>query len=760
MDSKRGSSMNSTTHIIYLIILASIPASLISEVQITLADLQKYATQVPEFPKSDNLNWIDPNYTSFNSSITPSFFGRIMQKLHLQEPLAITPEGFKQLLDDVTKKRIDEKLHEKPIISLNCTDATRFFIWGAVHGAYHSLVRCLTWLHEQQIIDENLHMKDSNHYIIFNGDTISRSAYSMETLYIILALIQANPTNVFYITGNQEKEQYWRNFSFKRQLIIRARHLSKDVIPLAEQVDTFFNTLASIIYIRHVNDPKKVFLVYFPGIKTVNNPLLNDAYIASTKPGLIRYAQAKKAAPHAFDVRAIIRKEDWLKDKRAYNGLGFLDQSFGATNWSVLSSPIPVYREFYNFNYDAFVALDIATPIEHSTLTLYNRSIISDTKTFTQHTAFNIITGRPVTQKPAEPVGQDILIGSTMALRQGIPIVGQRLKQGIDIAINQQNRAGGIHGRHIRLDIRNDDFAPNVCRSNVDELIKAGYTILLAPLGDPTLAAYQDLLVDGSKLSVLFPVSGSPDFRKDTFKGLVHLFPTYTDGINAMVDYLVQEYSVKQFAAFYQDDASGIKPLQAAKDALTQNNIEKSLDLSYARGNVRFNDQIQKLKQAQIDAIGFFATSHATTEFIRQLDIEALTNKKLFGTFLLADASFKAFIKERGLTMLLGSQVPNPTLSTYPIIQEYRALLDQYNYPYDTFSLEGYMAAQLLIRLLLDSNGTITHEKVREKAAQLTEYDFGGFTLTFNKKTRSLAQYIWIQVGENREWLQKDLIIK
>ena len=69
------------------------------------------------------------------------------------------------------------------------------------------------------------------------------SPYILETLTIILRLLQVNPQNVIYLRGEQEIAHNWLQYGLKSELRIRARHLSDARVPLQKDIDAFFNTL-------------------------------------------------------------------------------------------------------------------------------------------------------------------------------------------------------------------------------------------------------------------------------------------------------------------------------------------------------------------------------------------------------------------------------------------------------------------------------------------------------------------------------------
>lgn len=746
---------------VYIILIAhpllTITANLDS---LTLSEFNRYAQAIPEFPIATDLNWLDPDYSDLQISLMPNYLHWWLEKLHILSPKIISLELFSHLLNEALNQRRTLELEKKPVAVVSGDAATRFFVWGSAHGAFHCLVRSVNWLAKQDIIDEHLVIKNPNHYFVFTGDAINRAAYSLEILTLMITLMIRNPNNVIYLRGNQETNQFWQNYGLKRQLQIRGYYLSKEVIPFGSLMNEFFLSLPSILYINRYEKPDDVIIAYYLGIQSKYDPLIDGIYVKKSSPGLSHHAlkkdiDTKSDAP--LTIRAIIRKENWLKENRAKNGLGLAEQAFGITSWVIRSSPTMTYKTFYNFVYDAFAIINLASPLSNSTIGVCNHDAQDTSDTFIEHTPFNIITGRTLLMEHPEPVGKDIVIGSSMSLEQGIPIVGQRVKQGIDVAINEQNIQGGIHGKHIRLDIRYDKYTPNLTRLNIKNLLSEGTNIILAPIGDPNLNTYVDHIKNGDLL-VLFPISGSPKFRNAALKGIAHISASYLDGVENMINYLMIEYASRQFAFLYQDDEAGFEPIKTAHAVLQKNNITKWVDLPYARGSVNFSEQVQKIKNGQVETIGLFSTSHATKEFIRQLDTETISNKIFFGSFLLGDASFKEFSKRKGFHVLLGARVPNPATSQLPIVQEYRQMMDKYNHTYDVFSLESYIGTRLTIELLKTIEGDITQEKLRAAVEGVNNYEFGGFNYTFNPATRCLGRYIWLTTQDNEEWMQRDII--
>ena len=715
----------------------------------TLSDISKQAHKLNEFPINTGSNWLHPNYSKEYKKLAPSFFERMMGK---KNPLI---KQLGTLLDYFARENQKPQDH---VIQLSVTPDTEFIIWGELSGGFHSLVRSLQFLSDQGYLTENLSLAKQNCYFVFNGNSISRGPYNLETLLTILLLMKNNPGRVFYLQGKQERFAHWTNFTMKEELQTRQSLQTTQTIPLKNELSLFFASLPHALYINVTEDADQYIRISpssrYEGIidESLIEPRLSK--ITQNKELVIPLKKEHGLAKTNTSPRliSIIRNEDWIKKHVAKNGLGMLPQEQGATAWAVFSSPIATHQKLLKFEQDAFTIVSIQVPINQSTISLYNHRFDS-AQSFQKVSTFNIQTGLSPND---DNMKKSYTIGSSMALVQGVPIMGQRTKQGMTARLREENRAQKTDGINFRYIIKNDNYTPQMTRQNINDFIKKNIDLILLPVGSPTLASYLDYIKE-SKVLVLFPITGGPQFRNRDLKGLVHFRATYADEVRALVNHLVAESAAKKFALFYQDDAYGKPALEAAHEELKRHNISNWVDVPYQRNSVNFEKQAQIIKEAQPDAIGFFSTAEVTRELIRQIGIDFLTNKLLFGISFLGEESFRRFIKQHGIKVLFGAVVPNPRISNLPIVKEYRAAMDAANAHYDIFSLEGYIATSILLEAIKHITPPITKDKILAKIESFKNHPLKGLTLTFDPNRRDLATHVWIESGDDRDWLKKEI---
>ncbi|MDP3889547.1 MAG: ABC transporter substrate-binding protein [bacterium] len=719
----------------------------------TLSDLQHYANSYEEHPKADDEFWTNQDFSSFHMQRLPGLKTKILNWIGINSSMYWSAYTFAQLLDTAIITR--QKVSGDTVSYLRVPDGSRILIWGDLHGAFHSLVRDLTYLHEQKIIDENLNIIAPNTYFVFNGDAIDRSPFTLETFTVLLNLLKKNPESVFWTRGTHEANNYWQHSELNRELKIRAKHISYEKTPLNTKVSNFFYTLPLAVYFGLENNRSEVIRISHFGR---SNPILDEQNMGALfnttgKTGIWHYTIAnEKQIPSKIDVKVIIQTENWREGIRTQLGLGLQDQDQGSISWAVLSSPITVHQKYLNFYYDAFATIDLKKTINDSTISLTNQHA-QKKDGFKTDKVYRLVTGAPKGTKAfTQPITNELWIGSSMALIMGVPLMGSRTRDGASIRINEENQCGGLDGTLLRFVVKNDNYVPNMALQNINDFIEKNITLILLPVGSPTLSAYLDY-IRTKKVCVLFPITGGPTFRSPELKGIIHLRASYPDEVQALLDHLINNYKTHKFAFFYQDDAYGKGPLQAAHKILKGKDFTLT-DVPYTRGESNFELEVQKIATAQPDALGFFSTAQASQELIRQIGITALSSKQLFGISFLGEATFRQFLKEVNLHLIFGAVVPSPYVSEREIVKQYREAIKRNNKFYDIFSLEAYIATSLLIHVLHEIKLPYTNDKILAYLENIKDFNFKGIPLSFNPEQRSLARTVWIETGETTLWIE------
>ncbi len=366
----------------------------------TVSNVADYAQQFEEYPDSDNTDWAFPDFRGYFRSISQGFFSRWFEWLGLYTPYWSVKQ-FSTLLERVTEYRESQGLTGRFVQKIEPSSGEKYIIWGDLQGAFHSFARTIKFLKEQNIIDETLHIAP-DYTFIFNGNAIDRSAYSLETLTIMLMLMDRNFEKVIYVRGYHEDKQQWHDETLSDELQGKAETLFSERIPFNTLVTRFFGTLPIALYLTQTSNAQTnvIHVSGFIDDKIGQNEEVNAFLASQTKEKVYLFKlddifEDKPQNEFTVNTNAFILAEDRFKSYRKTKGLVRMDNVDDIIAWSVFSSPISAHRILYEFFYDAFAIVTATNSIDSWTIQLVNRDV-REAVSFKKQEAFFISSGEKV----------------------------------------------------------------------------------------------------------------------------------------------------------------------------------------------------------------------------------------------------------------------------------------------------------------------------------------------------------------------------
>lgn len=372
-----------------LAFLLFVPQPFYTEGFKNLSEMTEYAKQTNENIPFVGTNTIKPDFTPYYNQFAPTLTNKLKgklewpgSKLHFTKPPLWSPSFFKTILEDVTKTREEKKWKDNYICKINTTPNTKFIVFGNIQGAYHSLIRDLNKLKELGFINDELKLTNPDYYIVFMGNIIDRSPFTMESLSIALRLLKVNQESVIYLRGNHESTNYWQEHTLKTELQYRATHLSNEVIPLEAAVNKFFNTLPLAVYIT-IPGANTNELIRISDKGLGKDELLNEKnyskFLQAKAEHLSTYQIPDKPqeseTAEEIAIKIIIEGEKKREKFQTMEGLRLLPPDQEATAWNVLSCPTVVYQKALNFFDDAFIVINAAQNLDDWKITLYCQDV-------------------------------------------------------------------------------------------------------------------------------------------------------------------------------------------------------------------------------------------------------------------------------------------------------------------------------------------------------------------------------------------------
>lgn len=720
----------------------------------TIDEALDYATYYPEYVRPAMAHTMYTHYDPLHHKIAETWWGKALRITGIQHKQIITRENFISALETITTERELLGFNKKFAVKINfITPTINIYAWGPIFGQFHSLTMCLDDLRKKNIISNDLIIQQPNTYLIFDGNVINGSPYNLETLLLVFQIMRKNPNTAFYLSGNYEAENLWLNFNLKQELNTRLTPYFYHMQSVEQLFNRFLATLPLAIYTQLICHPQEfVRFSYF----NRQYPLINEKYCHGlfditydNKISICKFEdqQASTDAPSAL-IKAVIAAEDRMSDYKLHAGLIQREPYLESTVWTLFSAPTYKYRNYFNFNNDAYAHIVIHQQVAQSTISLYAQDV-RDRTGFKKIKDFNLITGQNLDTTTKLEQAKPIYVGCTLDLSRSLAQQGQMLKRGILLRINQVNAAGGVKGRPIQMIFMDDEYTPEKARANIETFIKKynGF-ITLSSVGSLTLAAYLDMVKTGS-LYAFFPSTGSNASRDATIKNIINWRASYENETFALVNYINTTYRPEKFAVIYQQDI-GSDLIPGALKAL-DNNEQRLVKIPYERSTLDVAPMIDAIEKSQASAIGFFSTMPIALEFLRKAPKNLILNKHLFGISFIAEELFFKTITQQGIQFAITQPTP-PYSIDWKLIQEYRELLSTINEESTPFTIEGFISASLMVETLKKIDGEITAESINNALEKFKNYNYNGMELNFDPNKRSITHYLWINLGQDK-WL-------
>lgn len=338
---------------------------------------------------------------------------------------------------------------------------------------------------------------------------------------------------------------------------------------------------------------------------------------------------------------------------------------------------------------------------------------------------------------------QTIALGQTASLKS--PVVGsltREYNEGIKLALNRTNAAGGIKGRKVELAFSDDEFDANKTVAAVDTLVsQQNILALVGVIGtQQVLKLANEKTLQRHQLASIGPLTGLL-----TAQASPNQFPvrgSYDDEVRAMFRHTVQLGLPSVLFLYYE---AGVGPALArlVPDMARDANVKLAGVLSYPviAGLDLQRDAAKKVLAGLNDrpqAVVLLAIGQAHSGALK-----AVREKYGAGmpVYSIGQVNPALLVKDVGNEMasglMLTQVMPAPGTTSLRLVREFdeerkrfaAGMLPTY------ISLEGYIAGRIAVELLQRAK-TLTREGVLQAARQAGRMDIGGFRVEYGDEVR------------------------
>jgi branched-chain amino acid transport system substrate-binding protein len=349
---------------------------------------------------------------------------------------------------------------------------------------------------------------------------------------------------------------------------------------------------------------------------------------------------------------------------------------------------------------------------------------------------------------------EEIRFGMAMPLAGPVGEAGRQLRLGIETAFERANDGGGVHGRRLKLIVA-DAAEPTLVPDAMKRLYENAQVFgVVGNVGTETAAASLPYALE-RRMLFFAPFTGAALIRQDPPDRYVFNYRAgYGDETAAAVRYLVKERKLRpaEIAVFAQQGPfgdAGVAGVDKAVRAL-RGATGGVLRLGYKRNTVDVQGAVNQLgaRRGQIKAVVMVATCRVAAKFIemtRDLDPSLIyTNVSAVDADALAE-ELMVLGPQFAADVIVTQVVPPPT-GRSAAIREYRSALGRY-FPAEApaaVSLEGYVAASILVEALRRAGPQLDTEKLVDTIESMRDLDLGlGTPVSFSRAEHQGSHKVW-----------------
>ncbi len=347
----------------------------------------------------------------------------------------------------------------------------------------------------------------------------------------------------------------------------------------------------------------------------------------------------------------------------------------------------------------------------------------------------------------------EIVLGMSTVLSGPAADLGKDMRLGVLAGLQRANRAGGVKGRKLRLIALDDGYEPARTAPNMRQLLEKDNVVgIIGNVGTPTAVAAIPICNE-QKVLFFAPFTGAGVLRKNPpDRYVINYRASYAEETGAMIDALVDLGGLKpqEIAFFTQRDAYGDAGFAGGLAALKRHGLNDELNVlhvRYERNTLAVENAVASLAftappPRAVVMVGAYAPC---AKFIK-LAHEAEPKLVFLNVSFVGSRSLAAELGTQDARIIVTQVVPHPADNRVAIIRDYltelKALDSDAQPGFGT--LEGYIAARILLAALETIPGQPTREAVVDALEGLGQFDLGlGEPLKLGRQDHQACHHVW-----------------
>jgi len=343
---------------------------------------------------------------------------------------------------------------------------------------------------------------------------------------------------------------------------------------------------------------------------------------------------------------------------------------------------------------------------------------------------------------------QEIVVGGYFSLSGPDSTFGNDSKEGIELATEEVNAAGGIKGKKIRLVVEDDKSTTQEASQKVRQLIDRDKVVAVLGEVASSRSLAGGLVANQAKIPMLTPSSSAIEVTQ----GREWVFRTsYTDDLQgrALARFVKDELKKTKVGIFYvaQDTySSGLA--KTFREAFKKLGGEIVVDKGYQKGETNYRTYLSELKAANPEAI-FVPNYYGDMVLIaRQAKEIGIPGSMFVG----GDGWVSSNLLEGAGAELEGAHFTNPYAPDVPWPSS-KKFNDAYKAKYKreppAFAAQGYDGARVLYDAIARAP-QVTPEAIRKALTETKDFQGATGTITFDAERNAEKAIVVVMVKDKK----------
>ena len=328
----------------------------------------------------------------------------------------------------------------------------------------------------------------------------------------------------------------------------------------------------------------------------------------------------------------------------------------------------------------------------------------------------------------AKPAGAEILIGAAAPLSGSNAALGEQLRRGAQMAVDDINATGGIRGERLAITFADDNCEPRkaveVATGFVAEKVRAVIGHYCSGASIPASKVYEK-----AGIVQISPASTNPKFTDEGGWNVIRLVPRDDAQGAAAAELVLAKFQGRKIAIVHDQSPAFAALAERFRAGLAQKGVQPAVTESFKPGTKDFDPLVARIVSAEAGVVYFAGTYVESGTIARALRAKGSQAQFVSGDSLVTeDFLIQAKDAAEG-TLMTFTFDPRNFPTARPVIERMR----EKEQNAEGFTLYAYAAVQALAAAA-EGTGSLESARIAEWLRQGNRFDTAVGPIAFDMK--------------------------